>query len=173
MKKKIRNLSFVQIFNKHFWKKKFNFFLVGGLAPHKMLFCFFFGPHAFLYTWHRMWTSTDCLSNRDCLLDTLHSTVQRLLHRLTFRQMNYANMVFLYVLRPTIIGRAQISNAFGLNPPSQLVIGYHWLTFLNQVRKNFLFKNFEFIISHICKTKNRKYRKMVLSTRGVLLCFKI
>ena len=28
--------------------------------------------------------------------------------------------------------RPQASDAFGLNPPSQLVIGYHWLTFLNQ-----------------------------------------
>ena len=28
------------------------------------------------------------------------------------------------------------SDAFGLHPPSQLVIGYHWLAFLNQFRKN-------------------------------------
>ena len=27
----------------------------------------------------------------------------------------------------------QASNAFELNPPSQLVIGHHWLAFLNQV----------------------------------------
>ena len=25
---------------------------------------------------------------------------------------------------------------FGLNAPSQLVIGYHWLAFENQIRKN-------------------------------------
>ena len=25
-------------------------------------------------------------------------------------------------------------DAFGLNPPSQLIIRYHWLAFLNQVR---------------------------------------
>ena len=30
----------------------------------------------------------------------------------------------------------QTPDAFGLNPPSQLVIGYDWLAFLNQVRKN-------------------------------------
>ena len=33
---------------------------------------------------------------------------------------------------------AQAPDAFGLNPPSQLVIGNHWLAFLNQVRKNLL-----------------------------------
>ena len=27
----------------------------------------------------------------------------------------------------------QAPDRFGLNPPSQLVIGYHWLAFLNQV----------------------------------------
>ena len=32
----------------------------------------------------------------------------------------------------------QAPDAFGLNPPSQLAIGYHWLTFLNQVRKKSL-----------------------------------
>ena len=26
-------------------------------------------------------------------------------------------------------------DAFGINPPSQLVIAYHWLAFLNQVLK--------------------------------------
>ena len=30
----------------------------------------------------------------------------------------------------------QVRDAFGLNPPSQLIIGYHWVVFLNQVRKN-------------------------------------
>ena len=29
----------------------------------------------------------------------------------------------------------QAPNAFGLNPPSQLVVGYLWLAFLDQVRK--------------------------------------
>ena len=29
--------------------------------------------------------------------------------------------------------------AFGLNLPSQVVIGYHWLEFLNQIRRNFHF----------------------------------
>ena len=29
----------------------------------------------------------------------------------------------------------QAPDAFGLNPPSQLVLGYHWLVFLNQVNK--------------------------------------
>ena len=32
--------------------------------------------------------------------------------------------------------RPQALKAFGLNPHSQLVIGYHWLAFLHQVRKN-------------------------------------
>ena len=32
--------------------------------------------------------------------------------------------------------RPQAPDAFRLNPPSQLVIGYRWLGFLNQVRKN-------------------------------------
>ena len=31
--------------------------------------------------------------------------------------------------------RPQAPDAFGLNPPGQLVIGYHWLAFLNQVLK--------------------------------------
>ena len=30
--------------------------------------------------------------------------------------------------------RPQAPDAFGLNPPTQLVLGYHWLAFLNQVR---------------------------------------
>ena len=29
----------------------------------------------------------------------------------------------------------QTPGAFGLNPSSELVIGYHWLAFLNQARK--------------------------------------
>ena len=32
--------------------------------------------------------------------------------------------------------RPPAPDGFGLNPPSQLVIGYHWLAFLNQIRKN-------------------------------------
>ena len=31
--------------------------------------------------------------------------------------------------------RSQASDAFGFNSASQLDIGYHWLAFLNQVRK--------------------------------------
>ena len=31
--------------------------------------------------------------------------------------------------------RSQASDYFGLNLPSQLVIGYHWLASLNQVRR--------------------------------------
>ena len=31
---------------------------------------------------------------------------------------------------------AQALGTFGLNPSSHLVIGYHWLAFLNQIRKN-------------------------------------
>ena len=40
--------------------------------------------------------------------------------------------------------RPQALDAFGLNPHSQLVAGFHWLAFLNQVRKNLsnFFKNF-------------------------------
>ena len=48
-------------------------------------------------------------------------------------------------------------DAFGLNHPSQLVIGYHWLAFLNQVRK-YLSPQFtthvEYKIDHISKTRN-------------------
>ena len=32
--------------------------------------------------------------------------------------------------------RLQAPDAYGLNPPNQLVIGIHWLALLNQVRKN-------------------------------------
>ena len=32
--------------------------------------------------------------------------------------------------------RPQALDTFGLNPHSQLIIVYHWFTFLNQVRKN-------------------------------------
>ena len=42
-------------------------------------------------------------------------------------------------------------NTPGLNPPSQLVIVYHWLTFLNQVCKNLCPRNLKFRL-----TKNVK-----------------
>ena len=49
--------------------------------------------------------------------------------------------------------RPQAQDAFGLNLPSQLVTGYHWLAFLNQVRKNLsspqFTTNVEYIIDHI------------------------
>ena len=49
------------------------------------------------------------------------------------------NTSFYGVLPPTPPRRGPCSHAwyaFGLNPPSQLVIGYHWLAFLNLVHKN-------------------------------------
>ena len=50
--------------------------------------------------------------------------------------------------------RAQAPDAFGSNPPSQLVIGHHWLTFLIQVHKASLVPiNQEFLV------KNRPYFK--------------
>jgi len=49
--------------------------------------------------------------------------------------------IFVGDLAPHI--HPQSPNAFGLNPLSQLVFGYHWLAFLNQVLK----------IDHISKTK--------------------
>ena len=42
----------------------------------------------------------------------------------------FIKKIMLGVLRP------QASDTFGLNPLSQLAIGYHWLAFLNHVRKN-------------------------------------
>ena len=59
----------------------------------------------------------------------------------------------------------QVPDAFGLNPPSQLVIGYyHWLTFLNLVQNSLrvlsnseFTTNIECIIDHISKTKNRNH----------------
>ena len=45
-------------------------------------------------------------------------------------------------------------------PPCQLVIGYHWLAFLNQVRKESQFiKKFENKIDHISKANGRKKLK--------------
>ena len=56
--------------------------------------------------------------------------------------------------------RLQALDPFGLNPPSQLVMGYRWLGFLNQVRKNYLKSkfttNFEYKIDRISKIENRK-----------------
>ena len=36
---------------------------------------------------------------------------------------------------PHRVLRSQVLYRFGLNPPSQLIIGYHWLAFLDQVRR--------------------------------------
>ena len=50
------------------------------------------------------------------------------------------------------------SHAFGLNPPNQLVIGYHWLTFLNQVRNNLCSQftmNVEYKIDHASKSEEK------------------
>ena len=48
------------------------------------------------------------------------------------------------------------TDAFGLNPPSQLVIGYHWLAFPNQVCKKSQFTiHVEYKIDCISKTENR------------------
>ena len=53
----------------------------------------------------------------------------------------------------------QTPDKFGFNPPSNLVIGYHWLAFLNQVHKILASPQFttnvEYKIDHISKTKNR------------------
>ena len=46
----------------------------------------------------------------------------------------------------------QFPNPFWLNLPSQLVISYHWLAFLNQVRK----KSPNFTVNH-CWIHNRPY----------------
>ena len=59
--------------------------------------------------------------------------------------------------------RSQASDAFGLHPPSQLVLGYHWLAFLNQICKNCYFEKVsssllttvEYKIDYISKTENR------------------
>ena len=60
----------------------------------------------------------------------------------------------------------QAPRCFGLNPPSQLVIWYHWLAFLKQVRNNLpilsssqFTTNVEHKIDHISKTKYRKIVK--------------
>ena len=64
--------------------------------------------------------------------------------------------------------RPQASAVFGLHPPSQLVIGYHWLAFLSQVRK--CSKNFWYKIDHISHTKNRKnYFFIVFRTLRIFL----
>ena len=56
--------------------------------------------------------------------------------------------------------RPQAPDAFGLNIPSQLVFGHHWLAFHNQVRKNLqvpdkVTTNVEYKIYHISKSNNR------------------
>ena len=48
--------------------------------------------------------------------------------------------IFLCYVKPSFLWegfRPQAPDAFGLNPPSQLVLGYHWLAFVNQVHKTF------------------------------------
>ena len=51
----------------------------------------------------------------------------------------------------------QAPGCFWLKPPRPLVIGYHWITFLNQVPKNLPFsKNFEYNIDHSSKYINQK-----------------
>ena len=52
--------------------------------------------------------------------------------------------------------RPQAPDTFGLNPSSQMVTRYHWLSFRNQV----LTTNFEYKIDHISKTKNHKIVKL-------------
>ena len=59
--------------------------------------------------------------------------------------------------------RPQAPAVFGLNPPSQVVIRYHWLAFLNQVRKNRQFPSsllttVDYKIDHISKT-NKNYNR--------------
>ena len=51
-----------------------------------------------------------------------------------------------------------VPDAFGLNPPSQLVIGHYWLSFLNQVHKissqfSHFSKNIEYKIEDFSKNK--------------------
>ena len=46
-------------------------------------------------------------------------------------------------------------DAFGLNPPSQLDIEYHWLSFLGNAKFP---KNFEYKIDHFSINKYRKNR---------------
>ena len=61
---------------------------------------------------------------------------------------------------------SQAPDAFRLNPRRQLVIGYYWLAFLNQVGKDSqssksqFSKNFQYKINHIPKTKNYKNLKI-------------
>ena len=53
---------------------------------------------------------------------------------------------------------SQAPDAFGCNPPSQLVIMNHWLAFLNQVRINLSPRfnlNVAYKIDHFSKNKNR------------------
>ena len=58
------------------------------------------------------------------------------------------------------------SEIFRLNPHSQLVIGYHWLTFLNHVckqSKSQFTRNFEHKFDHILKTKILKISSTFIS----------
>ena len=55
----------------------------------------------------------------------------------------------------------QAPDGFGLNPPSQLVIGYHWLTFLNQVRRNLS------LIYCKCRVQNRIYLVNQISPKKI------
>ena len=60
----------------------------------------------------------------------------------------------------------QAPDTFGLNPPSHLVIGYHWLAFLNQVckrRSPQFTRNFVYKIDHISKTKNHTLSKAYIN----------
>ena len=54
----------------------------------------------------------------------LSETFAKIMHQ------NRIKKVLLVGLRPLA------SDCFQLIPPNQQVIGYHWLAFLNQVRKN-------------------------------------
>ena len=56
--------------------------------------------------------------------------------------------------------RPQSPDAFGLNPPSQLDLGYHWLAFLNQVRRN-LFQ----VPSSLLNTKSTISKKLKITQK--------
>ena len=59
---------------------------------------------------------------------------------------------------------SQAPNDFGLNPPSQLVLGYHWLAFLNRVRYFFSFKVAKF------SGKMRNVLGRIFSVSSFFLC---
>ena len=58
---------------------------------------------------------------------------------------------------PVPLNLCQTPDISGLNPPNQLLIGYHWLAFQNKVRKNILRPQFtindEWKNNHTSKTK--------------------